>query len=127
LLVILLPPDAIEEFNLITNNASAEFGNFMGGIVTPQSSPVPTATTAMFGEFFRNDKLNANSWSNNFQRWWSSTQGQVALEYVWRYLGGPIFKNKLFFFVDYQGQRFDISELLRHKKRLYDRRTYRGL
>jgi len=43
-------PDAIEEFNLITNNASAEFGNFEGGIISAHDQVrVPTATTAMFG------------------------------------------------------------------------------
>src|SRR5205807_629179 len=59
-------PDAIQEFNLITNNASAEFGNFMGGIV---NATIKSGTNSFHGdvwEFFRNDKLNANSWSNNF-------------------------------------------------------------
>src|SRR3954467_689510 len=59
-------PDAIQEFNLITNNASAEFGNFMGGIV---NATIKSGTNSYHGnawEFFRNDLLNANSWSNNF-------------------------------------------------------------
>lgn len=59
-------PDAIEEFNLITNNAPAEFGSFMGGIV---NATIKSGTNSFHGdvwEFFRNDKLNANSWSNNF-------------------------------------------------------------
>jgi len=113
-------PDAIEEFNLITNNAPAEFGNFMGGIV---NATIKSGTNSFHGdvwEFFRNDKLNANSWSNNFN---TNNVGTAASpDYVWdplpkaklrwnmfgATLGGPIFKNKLFFFVDYQGQRFDI-------------------
>jgi len=59
-------PDAIEEFNLITNNASPEFGNFEGGIV---SVSIKSGTNNYHGdawEFFRNDVLNANSWSNKF-------------------------------------------------------------
>jgi hypothetical protein len=59
-------PDAIEEFNLITNNAPAEFGSFMGGVV---SATIKSGTNNFHGdawEFFRNDVLNANSWSNNF-------------------------------------------------------------
>ncbi len=59
-------PDAIEEFNLITNNASAEFGNFQGGIV---SATLKSGTNSLHGdvwEFFRNDILNSKSWSNNF-------------------------------------------------------------
>src|ERR1700688_1125207 len=57
-------PDAIEEVNLITNNAPAEVGSFMGGIV---SATIKSGTNSFHGdvwEFFRNDKLNADSWSN---------------------------------------------------------------
>ncbi|HSY63839.1 MAG TPA: TonB-dependent receptor [Terriglobales bacterium] len=97
-------PDAIEEFNLITSNASAEFGNFMGGIV---SAAIKSGTNSYHGdvwEFFRNDKLNANSWSNNFN---GNPRDKLRWNMFGATLGGPVFKNKLFFFVDYQGQRFD--------------------
>src|SRR5215471_14006602 len=101
-------PDAIEEFNLITNNAPAEFGNFMGGIV---SVSLKSGTNAFHGdvwEFLRNDKLNANQWENKI----NSTAAEIPRAPLrWNMfggtLGGPILKNKLFFFVDYQGQRFD--------------------
>jgi outer membrane receptor protein involved in Fe transport len=98
-------PDAIEEFNLITNNAPAEFGNFEGGII---NATIKSGTNSFHGdvwEFFRNDVLNANSWSNNMtglpkdKLRWNMYGGTV---------GGPIIKNKLFFFADYQAQRFDI-------------------
>ena len=59
-------PDAIQEFNLITQNASAEFGNYQGGIV---STTIKSGTNSFHGdlwEFFRNDKLNSNSWENRF-------------------------------------------------------------
>jgi len=97
-------PDAIEEFNLITNNASAEFGNFQGGIV---SATIKSGTNSLHGdawEFFRNDKLNANSWSNNFN---GASRDKLRWNMFGGTLGGPVMKNKLFFFVDYQGQRFD--------------------
>ena len=97
-------PDAIEEFNLITNNASAEFGNFEGGIV---SVSIKSGTNSYHGdvwEFFRNDKLNANSWSNNFS---GTPRDKLRWNMFGGTLGGPVFQNKLFFFVDYQGQRFD--------------------
>src|SRR5256886_6788753 len=97
-------PDAIQEFNLITNNASAEFGNFQGGIV---SATIKSGTNGFHGdlwEYFWNDKLNSNRWENRFNGLdrpllrWNMFGGAV---------GGPIVKNKLFFFFDYQGQRFD--------------------
>ncbi len=85
-------PDAIQEFNLITNNAPAEFGNFEGGIV---NATIKSGTNAFHGdiwEFFRNDVLNANSWANNLHQNNSANgpapQGQVALEYVWRHRRG---------------------------------------
>src|SRR5580658_8221949 len=99
-------PDAIEEFNVITQNASAEFGNFQGGVV---SASIKSGTNAFHGdvfEFIRNDIFNANSWANELQTpvlpkakmRWNMFGGTV---------GGPIVKNKLFFFADYQGSRFD--------------------
>ncbi len=101
-------PDAIEEFNLITQNAPAEFGNFMGGIV---SATIKSGTNSLHGdvwEFFRNDVLNANSWGNKINP--TSAPIPRAPERFNNFgatLGGPIIKNKLFFFVDFQGQRFD--------------------
>ena len=100
-------PDAIEEFNLITNNAPAEFGNFEGGIV---NATIKSGTNAFHGdvwEFFRNDKLNANSWSNNLQYPVLPKQ-KIRWNMYGGTLGGPIIKNRLFFFADYQAQRFDI-------------------
>jgi hypothetical protein len=97
-------PDAIEEFNLITNNAPAEFGSFMGGIV---NATIKSGTNNFHGdiwEFFRNNVLNANSWTNNFN---DLPKAQLRWNMFGGTLGGPIIKNKLFFFVDYQGQRFD--------------------
>ena len=97
-------PDAIEEFNLITNNASAEFGNFEGGIV---SVSIKSGTNNYHGdvwEFFRNDVLNANSWSNNFS---GTPRDKLRWNMFGGTVGGPVLKNKLFFFADYQGQRFD--------------------
>jgi len=96
--------DAIQEFSLTTQNASAEFGNFQGAVV---SASIKSGTNSYHGnifEFFRNDVLNANNWAYNFQGFrkpalrWNMFGGTF---------GGPVVKNKLFVFVDYQGQRFD--------------------
>jgi carboxypeptidase family protein len=99
-------PDAIQEFNLITNNAPAEFGNFEGGIV---NATIKSGTNQYHGdvwEFFRNDVLNANSWGNEVV---SPVVAKAKLR--WNMFGGtfggPIIKNKLFFFADFQDQRFD--------------------
>lgn len=96
--------DAIQEFNLITQNASAEFGDFQGGII---STSIKSGTNKYHGdifEFFRNDVLNANNWANNFQ---GLPKPALRWNMFGATFGGPILKNKLFAFVDYQGQRFD--------------------
>ncbi|HEX4784677.1 MAG TPA: TonB-dependent receptor [Candidatus Sulfotelmatobacter sp.] len=100
-------PDAIQEFNLITNNAPAEFGNYEGGIV---NATIKSGTNSYHGdvwEFFRNDVLNANSWSNNLQ-YPALPKQKIRWNMYGGTLGGPIVKNRLFFFADYQAQRFDI-------------------
>jgi Carboxypeptidase regulatory-like domain len=96
--------DAIQEFNLITQNASAEFGNYMGGTISVSLKSGTNAYHGVAFEFLRNDKLNANEWANNFQGLpkpllrWNEFGGAV---------GGRIIKDKLFFFADYQGSRYD--------------------
>ena len=104
-------PDAIQEFNLITNNASAEFGNFQGGIV---STTIKSGTNSFHGdlwEYFRNDILNSNQWENGFQGINQTGKPFPTPKLRWNMfggtIGGPIKKDKLFFFFDYQGQRFD--------------------
>jgi len=96
--------DAIQEFNEITQNAPAEFGNFMGGIISTQ---IKSGSNQFHGdafEFLRNDVLNANQWANNFT---GADRAKLRWNEFGGVLGGPIKKDKLFFFVDYQGQRFD--------------------
>jgi hypothetical protein len=96
--------DAIQEFNEITLTAPADFGNYMGGIV---SATIKSGTNKLHGtayEFFRNDKLNANSWTNNFEK---AAKPAVRWNNFGGTLSGPIIKNKLFIFGDYQGSRLD--------------------
>jgi outer membrane receptor protein involved in Fe transport len=100
-------PDAIQEFRLITQNASAEFGNYMGGVI---NASIKGGTNAFHGsvfEFFRNDVLNANQWMNKLVP--TSIQPRQPLRWnqFGAAIGGPIIKDKLFFFADYEGERFD--------------------
>jgi hypothetical protein len=100
-------PDAIEEFNLITQNASAEFGNYQGGIV---NTTIKSGTNGFHGdlwEYFRNDVLNANNWEHGFTGPNAIPKNKLRWNMFGGTIGGPIVKNKLFFFFDYQAQRFD--------------------
>ena len=104
-------PDAIGEFNLITQNASAEFGNYAGGII---NATIKSGTNKLHGdvfEFLRNDFFDANKWENSpFSS--NTPNGLAAQKLRWNIFGGTaggaIIKNKLFFFGDYQGARRDI-------------------
>jgi hypothetical protein len=112
--------DAIGEFNIITQNASAEFGDYEGGVVSVSTKSGTNHLHGSVYEFWRNDKLDANLPSNG----WSKgvvPVGNVILpghaadgtiqKGEFRYnqfgvtVGGPIIKDKLFFFADYQGLR----------------------
>ena len=101
-------PDAIEEFNLITQNAPAEFGNYQGGIV---NATIKSGTNGFHGdiwEYFRNDVLNANKWENGFNGPSAALpKDKLRWNMFGGTIGGPIVKNKLFFFFDWQSQRFD--------------------
>ncbi|MFZ0684722.1 MAG: TonB-dependent receptor [Terriglobales bacterium] len=97
-------PDAIQEFNLITQNAPADFGNYMGGVISVSTKSGTNKLHGSAFEFFRNDVLNANDW-------WRNLDGDPRQKLRWNEfgaaIGGAIIKNKLFFFADYQGERFD--------------------
>ncbi|MGH9840317.1 MAG: carboxypeptidase regulatory-like domain-containing protein [Blastocatellia bacterium] len=98
--------DAIQEFRVETSNSSAEFGNVTGATVNATLKSGTNEWRGNVFEFIRNDKLDANSWGNNRQK---ALTGVPVLKSKLRQnifggtLGGPIMKNRLFFFTDYQG------------------------
>ncbi|MCU1307186.1 MAG: hypothetical protein JWN45_1881 [Acidobacteriaceae bacterium] len=115
--------DTIQEFNIITQNASAEFGNYQGGVISVSTKSGTNSFHGDLFEFLRNDMFNANLPSNGWSKGVLSQQntpGHVVPGHAadgtvnkpeFRYnlfggtIGGPIIKNKLFFFADYQGIR----------------------
>src|SRR5579872_4063203 len=95
-------PDAVLEFRAITNSYSAEYGRFAGGVVDMVTKSGTNAFHGSLFEFLRNDKLNANRW----------LPGQAILRkdplhrnQFGGSIGGPIFKDKTFFFYSYGGLR----------------------
>jgi len=110
------PPDAIEEFNVITQNPSAEFGDFQGAVISATTKSGTNRFHGTLYEFLRNDVFNANTWSAGLAAGGTFTPGisepngvLVKPRIRWNEfggaIGGPIVKNKLFFFADYQGLR----------------------
>src|SRR5437868_3481776 len=94
--------DAIQEFKLITTNAPAEYGNSMGSIV---NTSLKSGTNQFHGslfEFLRNDHMDSNTWFGNAT---NQPRPQFSQNVFGGVFGGPIKRNRLFFFVDYQGSR----------------------
>ncbi len=96
-------PDAIENLTVISSNAPAEYGNVNGGdVITVLKSGTNHVHGSAFG-FLENYKLNANSWANNL----NGVAKQPFTESIFGgTLGGPIKRDKLFFFVDYEAARY---------------------
>ena len=90
--------DSIAEFRVLTNNFDAEYGNYSGGIVNVVTKSGSNAVHGSLFEFFRNTDLDAR----NF---FSPDRGFYRQNQFGGTVGGPIKKNKVFFFLDYQGTR----------------------
>ncbi|MBY0503128.1 MAG: TonB-dependent receptor [Bryobacteraceae bacterium] len=101
-LVMVPTVDSIQEVRMLTSNYSAEYGAAAGAITIVQTKSGTNQFHGSLYEFFRNDKLDANSFFNNrlgvarpaFRR---NEFGATA--------GGPIRRDKTFYFADYQGIR----------------------
>jgi hypothetical protein len=98
---IQLSPDALSEFRFTTGNQSAEFGQSAGGLVNEVSRRGTNAVHGAAWDYLRNTVLNANGPipPANGQKA-SLIQNQFGGD-----LGGPILRNKLFLFFDYEGFR----------------------
>src|SRR5207247_8019859 len=89
-------PDALEEFSVQTNNYSAEYGRASGAIVNVVTKSGTNAFHGDVFEFLRNGDLNARSF-------FAPIHDQLKRNQFGGAVGGPIVKDKLFFFGTYQG------------------------
>ncbi|HEY3827350.1 MAG TPA: TonB-dependent receptor [Bryobacteraceae bacterium] len=90
--------DSIAEFRVLTNNFDAEFGNYSGGIVNVITKSGANQIHGSAFEFLRNTDLDARNFFSPERSFYRQNQfGGTA--------GGPIRKNKIFYFGDYQGTR----------------------
>ena len=92
--------DAIREFRVESNNISPEYGRYYGGVVNFSTKSGTNEFHGTLYEYFRNTLLNANNFFNNragVQRP-PLSQNQYGVS-----LGGPVVKNKAFFFANWEG------------------------
>ena len=103
-------PDAIQNFNIITSNAPADYGNYIGGVIV---ETLKSGTNKFHGDvywYIRNTDLDANSWQNKANAFLTgvgpvSTLPRPVVQWnnFGGTIGGPIVKDKLFFFADFMG------------------------
>jgi hypothetical protein len=92
--------DSIAEFRILTNNFDAEYGNYSGGQINVITKSGTNQFHGNVFEFLRNTHLDA---ANFFE---SGHRGSYHQNQFGGTFGGPIKKDKLFFFADYQGNRW---------------------
>jgi len=90
--------DSIQDFKVLTSNFDAEYGNFSGGQVLAVTKSGGNTLHGSAFEFFRNNKLDSRNYFSNERAAYDRNQYGGTL-------GGPIRKDKAFFFLDYQGSR----------------------
>ncbi|MEX2261184.1 MAG: TonB-dependent receptor [Bryobacteraceae bacterium] len=91
-------PDSVEEFNLQSSNFSAEYGNAAGGVVNIVTRAGSNAFHGSWFHFVRNGSMNA-------RQFFAPVQDSLKRNQFGGAIGGPIVRQKLFFFGTFQGTR----------------------
>ncbi len=108
--IIAIPPDSVAQFQVVTDNESAEYGRSSGATINVASQSGTNRFHGAVYEFIRNTDLNAAGFFKPLTV--SNTGATVPFQkptfnrnQFGMNVGGPILKNKLFFFLDYEGFR----------------------
>lgn len=97
----------VQEFRIVTHNATADFGKNSGANVAITSRSGSKELHGDVYEFFRNPVMNANQWFSNAQ---SLARPDYKLNQYGADAGGPLPGGKTFWFASWQGQRFTVSQ-----------------
>jgi hypothetical protein len=114
--IIAIPPDSVSQWNVVTNNENAEYGRSSGATINVASASGTNRFHGALWEFIRNTDLNAAGYfkptvvgnTGNIVPFQKPTfnRNQFGVNF-----GGPILKDKLFYFVDYEGFRQTLKPL----------------
>jgi outer membrane receptor protein involved in Fe transport len=99
--VVQVSPDAVEEFKVQTNNFSAEFGRAGGAVINATFRSGTNQYRGTAWEFNRNTSLNATG----FFKPSSGVKPTLSRNQFGGVFGGPVIRDKAFFFVNYEGFR----------------------
>ena len=97
-------PDAVEQVSVESNNYSAELGNVAGAVV---NMVIKSGTNQFHGnafEYWRDNKLAATPWATNRA---GGQKAEFSRDLFGGTVGGPLIRNRVFFFANYQGGRQD--------------------
>ena len=100
--------DAIGEMQILTNGYNAEYGRAAGGVVNVTIKSGSNGVHGTVFEFLQRDALNANTWEANRN---GNEKGVFEQDQFGIAIGGPIVKNRTFWFFDYQGTRITDGSL----------------
>lgn len=103
-------PDSVQEFRIVTNSYSAEYGRTGGGALNFSTRAGTNRFRGTLWEFFRNDALDATSFFANRE---GAGKEKLRFNQFGGNFGGPIIKNKLFFFANYEALKIRQSVLQR--------------
>ncbi len=98
--------EAIGEMTVLVNGTNAEYGRAAGVVVNVNLKSGTNQVHGSLFEILQNKQLNANTWTNNQA---GRARGPFIQNQFGATMGGPIIKNKLFIFGDYQGTRIASS------------------
>src|SRR3984893_8162732 len=100
-------PDTVAEFRVLESNYSAEYGRNGGGVISVVTKSGTNQWHGSAFEFLRNDDFNANTFFNKVE---GLNRDVLKRNQYGGTFGGPIKKDRLFFFVGYQGQRLSSQQ-----------------
>jgi len=114
--IISVPPDSVAQWNVVTNNENAEYGRASGATINVASANGTNRFHSTLYEFVRNTDFNADGFFKPtlVSNTGSSVPFQKPILHRNQFglnFGGPIIKDKLFYFVDYEGLRATLSPL----------------
>jgi hypothetical protein len=99
--------DSIAEFRILTNNFDAEYGNYSGGQINVVTKSGTNGWHGNVFEFFRNTGLDAKNFFDGVN---GNQRGAYHQNQFGGTFGGPVIRDKIFFFADYQGNRKSVAQ-----------------
>lgn len=107
--------ESVQEFQVNQNGFSAEFGRAAGGIINVVTKSGTNDFHGGVFEYLRDESLNSNdpiTKANQFRSGQPNKRSPLRINQFGGRLGGPIVKNRAFFFFTYDGQRADVPQVL---------------